>query len=154
MVRAVLYPKRGYECEIWSQSQQKWMNGTISGIYQGNQTPDLDLWGNLKSNSDDSDQLDQSNRFFQYPIGSVKVDFQVAGRQASKVVAPENFRMLLRNIHKPDVIAEVSDDGCSMTHIRTMTTASQASQASQVPVTGSFLGPTVGNLAGEAWMRG
>ncbi|CAL1128187.1 unnamed protein product [Cladocopium goreaui] len=100
--------------------------------------------------------------------------------EASKVVAPENFRMLLRNIHKPDVIAEVSDDGCSMTHIRTMTTASQASQASQVPslcsglvvnngkdivagavsclvaqvpVTGSFLGPTVGNLAGEAHVK-
>lgn len=109
MVRAVLYPKRGYDCEVWSQSQQKWMKGTISGVYQGRETRDLDLWGNSKSNSNKSDQhdqshqLDQSINLIQYPIGSVKVDFQVAGGQVFKVVAPEHFRKLLRNIHQPNV---------------------------------------------------
>mmetsp|Transcript_80417 Transcript_80417/g.127008 ORF Transcript_80417/g.127008 Transcript_80417/m.127008 type:complete len:295 (+) Transcript_80417:2-886(+) len=187
MVRAVLYPKLGHECEVWSQSQQKWMKGTISGIYQGRETRDSDLWGNSKSNSNKSDQHDQSHQLdqsikpIQHPIGSVKVDFQVAGGLASKVVAPEHFWTLLRNIHQPNVLhvkmgpaptADLSKrpknkDVEELANVRVLSKCSDLIErrgkdviagavgflAAQVPVAGGFLGPAAGNLAGEAHVK-
>lgn len=177
MVRPVLFPDRGHECEVWSQSRQKWMKGTISGIYQGKETTYFDLWGNFKSNSAESDQYAQSEKSDPHPIGSVKVDFQVAGGQASKVVAPENFRKLLQNIHKPSAMPWVPDDNvhkvagvvgaaakvvdptnsaCTMfvaNRGKDIVAGAVSILVAQVPVVGSVLGPTVGNHAGEAHVK-